>query len=111
MVVERSQTTLKIETELMRLKKAQHKDGNWFIADLRCFLHTSQCPERIRAEHEVEAENIWATVCAVLILRLKYASEEWKWELLAYKATSWLKTRGVANVAEYSDLVSSLLIT
>ena len=46
-----------------------------------------------------EAEEVWGTICAVLVLRLKYAAEEGEWKLMANKAKRWLKARGIADAS------------
>lgn len=97
-------------SSLMQLVQTQQVDGYWSPSALTNILRSSQCPEAIRTQYSQEAEEIWATICAVLVLRLKYASEEGEWKLLAGKAKRWLKARGIAEVAEYSDLISSLII-
>lgn len=106
--------TVKVETEqtryLRELVETQKIEGNWSLSALSLFFSDLQCPEGIRAKYEEEAEDVWGTICAVLVLRLKYADEEGEWKLLANKAKRWLKARGIADVTEYSDQVSSLLV-
>lgn len=95
---------------LMQLVQAQEIDGSWSLPALQTLLHDFQCPEAIRTQYSEEAEKVWATICAVLVLKLKYSSEEEEWKLLAGKARRWLKAQGVTDVAQYADLVSSLIL-
>ena len=95
---------------LMQLVQAQEVDGSWSLPTLHSILRDLQCPESIRAQYSQEAEKVWATICAVLVLRLKYAGEEGEWRLLVGKARRWLKTKGIADVSQFEELVAGLII-
>jgi len=95
---------------LMQLVQAQEVDGSWSLPTLQSILRDLQCPESIRAQYSQEAEKVWATICAVLVLRLRYAGEEGEWRLLVGKARRWLKTKGIADVSQFEELVAGLII-
>lgn len=94
----------------MKLVETQQIDGNWSLSALSKFLTDLHCPKAIRRKYKGEAEEVWGTICAVLVLRLKYAAEEGEWKLMASKAKRWLKAREIADVTKYLDKVSSLLV-
>ena len=94
---------------LMELVQSQTVDGNWPISAISRLIRNIQCPETIRSQFGSEAEDVWATICVVIALQVKYGSEEAEWKLLAGKAKRWLKARGLSDISTYADQVVSLL--
>lgn len=58
-----------------------------------------------------EQTEVLATLCAVVFLKKKLASEKESWELLVQKAELWLQQQMGADVAEWEKMVEDKLFT
>jgi hypothetical protein len=87
---------IKISFDYIRVTSGQRVAGYWELAKMSELLATSeadlmaQAPQELLKNDPAVAAQLWATLLALSLLRLKFAANHLSWKLIESKALSWL---------------------
>uniref|UniRef100_A0A6J0UQQ6 von Willebrand factor A domain-containing protein 5A-like n=1 Tax=Pogona vitticeps TaxID=103695 RepID=A0A6J0UQQ6_9SAUR len=99
------------ESPLLHLVSLQNANGSWPLAsNLASILGLSEAEILSKIPAQV-AQNVWATVLALLWLHSKALEQKDEWELLEMKALNWLHATAAPCLAEIVKAGNALLGT
>ena len=89
----------------------QQANGSWLLDQpLSIAIGISLAETKSSCPKDCD-EVVWATVVAVMVLKIRYSSQQDEWDLVVRKANSWLKgkTSEVAQLKEFNDCAEKLI--
>ena len=89
----------------------QQANGSWLLDQpLSIAIGISLAETKSSCPKDCD-EVVWATVVAVMVLKIRYSSQQDEWDLVVRKANSWLKgkTSEAAQLKEFNDFAEKLI--
>ena len=100
------------QCQLMSVISLQKASGAWDLTDQLVALCTTSrvaliagCPREIAVE-TAEGKLLWTTALALVLLMGKFSDQKDEWEMIAEKATKWMK-KNLPNAVNYDDVLKS----
>ena len=88
----------------------QQANGSWLLDQpLSIAIGISLAESKSNCPKDCD-EAVWATVVAVMVLKIRYSSQQDEWDLVVRKANSWLKGKtSEAQLKEFNDCAEKLI--